>query len=352
VASSLTRGTLGILTRTEPDSPPGGDAPAFWDALDDSAREDLITVAELRIFPAGAKLMQQGTRADHVAVISSGRVRVYVRQGGQDRELTVRGRGELVGERAALRVGERPATVQALDKVRALILTTEQFRAFASAHPVVLRIVENQIYNRGAAQPLRGQNCTIIVTDVAGFASHTRNDQDRLAIRRANAVMTMAALDPFWDMCFWADRGDGLTVVVPPDTTTKTVMERLLTVLPAELSRYNAACLATSQFQLRVAVNVGPVDADIIGLSGEAIIRAARILEAPVFRNALARTGSTLGVIASDFVFDTVIKHGGDHLDPAAYFQVQVKVKETRSPAWIQLVDQPADQPVAFGASS
>jgi CRP-like cAMP-binding protein len=324
----------------------------FWAALDETARHDFLARADRQTFPAGAEIMQQGELADHVAVILAGRVRVYVRDNERERVLALRESGDLVGERAALRIGVRSATVLALEKVRALIMTTEDFVAFVSDHPAVLKIVESQIYERlnevaadgehSPARLLRGQNCTIVVTDVVGFSAHTRNDLDRLAIRQAIAVMTVTAVEPFWNVCSWADRGDGLLVVVPPEIPTTAVLERLLTVLPAELWQHNSAHPAAVRIQLRVAVNVGPVVEDTFGLSGGAIIHAARMLEARVFKKAVAEQGSALGIIASAFVYEMAIKHGGDPLDPSDYVQVQVRVKETRSPAWIQLVGQPA----------
>jgi hypothetical protein len=191
------------------------------------------------------------------------------------------------------------------------------------------------------ADPLpvfRGQNCTVVFTDIVGFSDPRRTDRDRLVIRQATAIMTMTALGPLWETCSWADRGDGMLIIVPPGVPTMAVLGRLLSVLPAELGEHNARHGAAAQVQLRVAVEVGPVVTDSLGPSGEAIILAARMLEAPALKRAIAQAGSPLGVITSAFVFDTAVRNAGQVLGAADYVSVQVKVKNTRIAAWFRLV--------------
>jgi class 3 adenylate cyclase len=357
VVFSVSRGTFRLHLNIErqraangrdvagPPTEPG----TFWDTLGATARLDFVAIAEQRTFAAGARLMEEGEPADHVAVISSGSVRITIKDNGREASLAVRGPGELIGERAALRVSERSATVVALETVKALVVKTEDFAAFVSAHPGVLHAVEGQIYRRLTERPayeqrpvprFEGQNCTIVYTDVVGFAAGTRNDIDRLVVRQATTEMTKAAFGSYWGACLIGDRGDGLLIVAPPDVPTMTLMKRLMTVLPAELAKHNAIHDAPVRVQLRVAVEVGPVVEDEIGVSGEGIIRAARMLAAPVFKTAIAERGSALGVIASDFVHRTAIKHGGAPLDPADYVRVRVNVKESQMEAWLWLIPQ------------
>lgn len=150
--------------------------------------------------------------------------------------------------------------------------------------------------------------------------------------------MTRAAFGPYQPVCSFADRGDGLLIVAPPSVPTMALLKRLIAVLPGELCKHNATHDPAARVQLRVAVAVGPVVADKLGVSGEAIILAARMLESPGFKRAMAETGSVLGVIASGFVYRTAIKHGGAPLDPGDYIRVQVDVKESRMRAWYRLV--------------
>jgi len=77
------------------------------------------------------------------------------------------------------------------------------------------------------------------------------------------------------------------------------------------------------------------------GVSGEAIIVAARLVEAPDFKQALAGSTASLGVIASPFVYETVVRHGSDSREVASYTQVTVEVKETTTTAWMKLFAEP-----------
>ena len=170
-------------------------------------------LADERTFAAGARLMREGETADHVIVILDGRTRISIRgKNGIERVVAHRGPGQLVGERAALRVNVRSATVVTLDQVQALAMTTADFATFLTAHPDVLQLVEEQVYERltetGADLPTRaqpvlaekavgtdhedsaprqatqipagqrpqwdGQNCTTIFSDVVAFGSTAR----------------------------------------------------------------------------------------------------------------------------------------------------------------------------------
>ena len=187
-------------------------------------------------------------------------------------------------------------------------------------------------------QSLNGERCTVVLSDVVGFGAVDRNDIDRLIIREALFNMTHAALQGIPNGWSWDDRGDGLLMVVPPSVPTANVMAQFVKELPSALERHNGTHRASTRIQLRVAVCVGPVVSDTMGVSGDAIIASARLVDAPVFKAAIADSTAALGVIASSFVYETAIKPGPD---PAGYSQVQVEVKEASMPAWIKLFGAP-----------
>ena len=366
-------------------------AASFWDVLDPIEREALRSMASWRTFAAGARLMEEGERADHVMVILGGRAKVCVDENGSERVLAVRGLGQLVGERGALKVRVRSATVIALDMIWALVVQTKDFAAFVSAHPRVLDIVQNQLYQRRTeepagyghatdgpdrfwaepvtsttaadqpdnnhraghsrrhSRPLNGENCTVFLTDVVGFGAHTRTDGDRLLIREALFRMTQTAMQSMPDAQS-EDRGDGFLTVVPPNVSTARVIDQLLKELPAAIELHNSTQREPARFKLRLAVNVGPVVSDTMGVSGEAIIVVARLVEAPSFKKAIGESAVSLGVIASPFVYETVIRHGSNQSDVASYSRVPVEVKESDTTAWMKLFDAP--QPFLLCPSS
>jgi Cyclic nucleotide-binding domain len=365
-----------------PDLRPHSAATGFWDVLDPTEREVLRSLASWRTFAAGARIMEEGERADHVIVILGGQVEIRLHVDGNEQVVAVRGLGELVGERAALKVSVRSATVVARVMVWALVVQTKDFAAFMSAHPRVLDIVQNQQYQRRAAgapgyeyddnadwspagrvnrghpeeghstgysnkrpQTLAGENCTVILTDVADYGARIRTDNDRLLIREALFRMTQNAMQDF-PSAQTEDRGDSFLTVIPPDASTARVLDQLTKELPGALERHNSAQGESARFKLRLAVNVGPVVSHMGGVSGEAIIVAARLVEAPSFKRALATSRASLGVIASPFVYETIVRHSYNPREVASYVQVPVEVKETSTTAWMRLFASPEPSPV------
>ena len=133
-------------------------------------------------------------------------------------------------------------------------------------------------------------------------------------------------------------RGDGLlTVVPPPGIPAATVVQRLVRELPRVLDRHNSTHRDSARIRLRVAVNVGPVTTGTMGVSGESIIIAARLLEAPALKEALAQSPAHLGLIVSRLVYETAIRHILKPVELAAYSHIQVKVKDFMAPAWMKL---------------
>jgi Cyclic nucleotide-binding domain len=330
----------------------------FWQALNPVERDAFRSFAISRTFAAGARLIQEGDQADHVMVILSGRTRICVEKNGKERLVAVRGPGQLVGERGVLQVRARSASVIAVDTVQALVARSRDFAAFITDHPRVLSIVEQQVHDRRtedpggygsgafhevpagrpARRPLNGENCTVLLSDVIGFGADWRTDEDRRVIREALFSMTHTVLQDLPDVWSWDDRGDGLLTVIPPSVPTGKVIAHLHKELPAALEEHNRVYPDSARIQLRVAINVGPVASDVMGVSGEAIIITARLVEAPVFKTAMSESGASLGIIASTFIYESVIRHG-PYLE--GYSEVPVDVKESSLLAWMKLFDRP-----------
>jgi hypothetical protein len=155
--------------------------------------------------------------------------------------------------------------------------------------------------------------------------------------------MTRVSLGTVWDRCHHEDRGDGLLVIVPPSVPTIQILEYLLIALPIALKRHNRIYAEGAQIQLRVALDVGPVTTDELGVSGQVIINAARLLEVPAFKEAMTDTQAPLGMIMSDFVYQSAVTEAGSLTDPASYAEINALVKKTRLRAWTLLVEAAVD---------
>jgi hypothetical protein len=153
------------------------------------------------------------------------------------------------------------------------------FASFSSAGPAAPR-----------PQAWNGENCTIILSDVVGFGAHYRTDDHRRVIRESLWDMTRTSLRGLGGVCSWEDRGDGLLTIVPPNVPTSLVITHLYKELPAAIEEHNRTHDVPARIRLRVAVNVGPVTTDTVGVSGEAIIVTARMVEAPTFKDEMEKS--------------------------------------------------------------
>lgn len=341
----------------------------FWHLLTAAERAALKAMATERTFLTGQEMCREGEPADHVFLIRSGWTRVSVRTPRGERVIARRGPGDLVGERAAMRLGVRSATITADEIVHAFVLTTEDFLSFVRSHPRALDLVNRQIYDRltedrpqasrhqtrhAALPPPRstwtGQNCTILLAGVAPRA-HLRRAEESRPILRMLRILRDAFVDAdlVWDACQWDARGDGILIVVPPTIPTSIVVDPLLTHVAAGLEWYNQRVGDAARVQLRMALDVGPVVSDDLGMTGEGITFADRLLGATVLKRRLTETRADLGIIASSFVYDTAIRSDRSHVDPLGFERVKFRKDASSITAWVSLIGR---SPLGAGISS
>jgi len=329
--------------------------PAFWESLTPAEQQALRTLGRPATFEAGTVLCRQGQPANNVIIIQSGRTRVYVESSGSKRPIAERGPGDLIGERAVLMVRSRSATVRALNTVRALVVSAEDFAIFLGEYPRVNAVLELQVYQRLSEDSSQlagtgptawtGQICPILLTDITAFGSRNRNDDDRRAVRRQIHDLLPEAFESSnvrWLECYKEDRGDGSLIVVPPTVPVSSLVDSVVDRLAAALRQHNHQASDAVRIQLRAALHVGPVTRDLTGMTGQAIIHTARLVESGTLRRHLKETGADLGFIASAFVYDNVIKQRGGSMDAADYKRVRFRAKESMVTAWIHLAGAPA----------
>ncbi|HEU5392095.1 MAG TPA: FxSxx-COOH system tetratricopeptide repeat protein [Streptosporangiaceae bacterium] len=183
-------------------------------------------------------------------------------------------------------------------------------------------------------------NCAIVFTDVAGFSSPLRNDSDRDVVRVVLYDTLRAAFEASavpWAACYHEDRGDGAVIVVPPTVSTQRVVDPLAAELADRLRQYNRRASEVVRIQLRVALHVGPVGKDREGLTGQAVITTARILDAPVIKARMAAEQADLTFAVSDYVYEHVVRSCGGRVDPVLFEHMECQVKESHVSAWVRL---------------
>ncbi|GAA2626637.1 hypothetical protein GCM10010411_74510 [Actinomadura fulvescens] len=197
---------------------------------------------------------------------------------------------------------------------------------------------------RGGLRP--ALRTTIVAFDIAGFGDRRRTDHLQLQLRGElyrvlQEAFAMTALA--WRECYHEDRGDGVMVIAPPDVPTELFMDPLAHHLTAILRRRNLPVNDTGRIRLRQAVHTGQVLLDDHGVTGQALIRAFRLLDAPAFKTLFTQAGTDLAMIASEQTYTDATAHGG-LINPDAYQQLQVSCKETDTHGWVWLPTPPQGQ--------
>jgi hypothetical protein len=191
-----------------------------------------------------------------------------------------------------------------------------------------------------ASAPLigRSQHCVLFAVDIAQFTGDGRDDEVQLALREALYRLLIGAFEGSgipWRSCIHEDRGDGVVVVIPAHMPTITVVDPLIEQIRMRLRRHNRLSSPVAQVRLRLAVHIGEVYRDEHGLAGKAVNHLFRMLDAPTLRQALQTSETGLALMVSDYVYQSVIQGGPGTADPASYSEVDVRVKQFQTRAWL-----------------
>jgi CRP/FNR family transcriptional regulator, cyclic AMP receptor protein len=110
----------------------------FLELLEPEDREAVTAAAGPRRFLRGAALVHQGTAAEEVLILLSGRVKVSSGT-PEGKEIVLRfcGPGDVIGEMAVVEGVSRSATVEAIEPVEAIALPAERFRGLIRTRPGV-----------------------------------------------------------------------------------------------------------------------------------------------------------------------------------------------------------------------
>jgi tetratricopeptide (TPR) repeat protein len=186
----------------------------------------------------------------------------------------------------------------------------------------------------------------ILAVDIEHFGDLGHTDPLRVLLRETmrgllDRALTVAELDaerttPPQDL------GDGALVLTASAVPTIRLLYPLLPQLARGLASANAGGALPTRLRLRVVVHEGNVLADRYGFTSEALVHAFRLLDAEIVRMALrAAPAADLVVVASEAVWQSIIRHGYQGIEPAGYQPVWAQVKETRTRAWIHLPGLP-----------
>jgi hypothetical protein len=110
-----------------------------------------------------------------------------------------------------------------------------------------------------------------------------------------------------------------------------------LDLLRTGLRFHNKMSSDAAQIRLRMALHSGSVVFDDHGVTGHSLTRLFSLLDAPVFKTELAHAAGEVGLVASEYVYEDVIRHCSGPIDPAAYDPIEVMENGIPTRAWVHL---------------
>ncbi|MFI1763430.1 SAV_2336 N-terminal domain-related protein [Streptomyces sp. NPDC020800] len=178
----------------------------------------------------------------------------------------------------------------------------------------------------------------------------TYRDADLLAMRTQLYEMLESSFefaDVPEDAVHREDRGDGVLVTVAGQISPTHLLGPWLVNVYEELRLENSR--RHRPLRLRIGMHDGPVRHDHMGISGSTVNHASRLTDSAVARQLLDAEEADLLVVASQSLYEGVIRHGGRFIEPARYSSARLMLKQGEVIAWFHLPGRPApDIPAAL----
>ncbi|EOD64034.1 TPR repeat-containing protein [Amycolatopsis vancoresmycina DSM 44592] len=151
---------------------------------------------------------------------------------------------------------------------------------------------------------------------------------------------TFAATETPWEESYREASGDAVFALVPAEADKAAFLEAALPALVTQLRVHNETHPEAQRIRLRVALNAGEVGYDMHGVTSSSLIMTFRLCDSPPLKAALAASPGVLAVIASERLFDDVVRHV-PAAAPTTWHPVTVVMKEVDTRGWITLPDHP-----------
>ncbi|MGW0829887.1 hypothetical protein [Streptomyces prunicolor] len=136
------------------------------------------------------------------------------------------------------------------------------------------------------------------------------------------------------------DRGDGILSILTSTVAPKRVVGEWLEYLHQNLRESNDR--ARVPLRLRAGMHIGPVTADAHGRSGRAVDLACRLGNCDTAKAVLELAPqAALVAVASDRLYEEVVRPGGRWVEPEHYAGREVKLKEGPQTAWFMVPGLP-----------
>ncbi|MFG3644155.1 hypothetical protein ACGF3C_28185 [Micromonospora sp. NPDC047762] len=135
--------------------------------------------------------------------------------------------------------------------------------------------------------------------------------------------------------------GDGELALFPLGTPEPRLVADLVPAMDRILRDHNRDAGAHAQVRMRVAFHQGLVTRTENGYAGSAVVTAARLVEAPALKEALASfPAAAVAMIVSSTIYRDVVSQSYSGIRKERYGRVNVRVKSFGDEAWIFIPDE------------
>jgi CRP/FNR family transcriptional regulator, cyclic AMP receptor protein len=171
------------MTTAAGDPEPPHHPEKFWNLLEPGQREVLERAGRRHVHPAGTILLSEGSAAESVLVLLSGRVKVVaLGASGYQSLLAIRVPGDVLGEMAAVDERRRSASVVAVEPIEVLRILVGDFVGILSSQPEItyalLRVVSTKLRVANLRRIQAGE--TTVAGRVAATIAELAADHGRL----------------------------------------------------------------------------------------------------------------------------------------------------------------------------
>ncbi|WP_073791958.1 SAV_2336 N-terminal domain-related protein [Streptomyces sp. CB01580] len=184
-------------------------------------------------------------------------------------------------------------------------------------------------------------NAMVIMVDIV--ASGMRNDDEFVVIRKQMFQVLERAFedaDVPPEAVHMEDRGDGALFTVDGQVPAAQVVGPWLIFLYEELRFTNRG--RRPPLRLRIGMHDGPVWRDATGISGSTVSHVSRLVDSPIARQLLDVEDADVLVVASQSLYEGVIRHGASFIEPALFSAAVLEFKQGDVIAWFHLPGRPA----------
>ncbi len=181
----------------------------------------------------------------------------------------------------------------------------------------------------------------IVGIDIERFTRAEWTDPTRARLRDrlhtlVDEALASARIPP--SLTIRSDTGDGLWLLADTQVPTTRLLHPLATSLASGLAADNRRAPAAQRLRLRIVVHAGELLHDAHGHTGQSWNHAARLLDAEATRTVLAACpAAEVVLVVSDVLYDGVVRHAYQGIDPDGWQPVRVHCKETSARGWVHL---------------